>query len=335
LSPESSRIQLLLTEAAWTRIRPRLGQYGLDIVTVTPSLEFRRDGRALARDLVRPDVVWTSLDCVEAGQLDAVVDRAIHGGRTQWIQLFGAGVDGAIFSTIATSGARLTKTNAPSVSIAEYVVTHAISLIVPVEEQHRLQLAKTWKVTPYREISQTRWTIIGYGAVGYEVTRRVKSFGARVTIVRRTAAPAGIADDCVAADRMTRALSDADVVVLACPLTEETRNIANAGFFGAMKPGAIFINIGRGGLVDEEALRHGLDRNQPGRAVLDVFNEEPLPEDNWLWTHPKVRVTAHTSFSGEGTLLRGDSFFLENLDRFLAGEPLLREVAPHEISRDS
>lgn len=328
-------MQLLLTESAWNRVRSQLGERHLDIVTMSPSLEFHRDGTPIARELVCPNVVWTSLDCIAAGQLDALLDRAIHGGRTQWIQLFSAGVDGSVFQTIADSGIRMTKTSAPSVSIAEYVVAHAIGLIVPIEEQRRLQLARTWKVTPYREISQTRWTIIGYGALGYEITRRIKSFGSHVTIVRRTVAAADIADDCVATDQLASVLPNSDVVVLACSLTGETKGIADARFFEAMKSGAILVNVGRGGLLDEEALRRGLERNQPGLAVLDVFATEPLPTDHWLWLHPRVRVTAHTSYSGDGTLGRGDAFFLENLNRFLLDEPLLREVRPHEIGSDA
>jgi phosphoglycerate dehydrogenase-like enzyme len=98
-----------------------------------------------------------------------------------------------------------------------------------------------------------------------------------------------------------------------------------------MKPGAIRINIGRGGLVDEDALRAGLDRDQPAHAVLDVFATEPLPADSWFWDHPKVRVSAHTSNSGDGNLGRGDELFLENLRRYLAKEPLLNEADPREV----
>jgi phosphoglycerate dehydrogenase-like enzyme len=98
-----------------------------------------------------------------------------------------------------------------------------------------------------------------------------------------------------------------------------------------MKPGAVLINIGRGGLVDDEALRRGLDRDQPAQAVLDVFTKEPLPADNWMWNHPKIRVTAHTSHFGHGTMGRGDTLFLDNLKRFLAGEPLLNEASKSEV----
>jgi len=107
--------------------------------------------------------------------------------------------------------------------------------------------------------------------------------------------------------------------------------MADATFFAAMRPGALLINIARGALVDEDALRAGLAANQPGFAVLDVFATEPLPQDSWLWDHPRVRVSAHTSNAGDRTGARGDDLFLANLTRFLDGQPLLNEATPAEV----
>jgi phosphoglycerate dehydrogenase-like enzyme len=150
-------------------------------------------------------------------------------------------------------------------------------------------------------------------------------------VVRRSAQAKDLADRTVSQAELPQVLPHADVVVLAPALTDETRGMADAAFFAAMKPGAILINIGRGGLVDEDALRAGLDRDQPAHAVLDVFATEPLPKDSWFWDHPKVRVSGHTSNSGDGNLGRGDDLFVENLRRFLGGEPLLNEAEPREV----
>jgi phosphoglycerate dehydrogenase-like enzyme len=107
--------------------------------------------------------------------------------------------------------------------------------------------------------------------------------------------------------------------------------MCNDAFFAALKPGAILINIGRGGLVDEDALRRGLDAGRPAHAVLDVFQTEPLPEDHWIWSHPQIRVSAHTSNSGDGVQPRADIQFIENLERYLAGEPLMNEAERSEV----
>jgi len=172
---------------------------------------------------------------------------------------------------------------------------------------------------------------VGYGSIGREIAKRIKPFGVDLTVVRRTPGAEEFADRSVTMAELPALLPQADVVALACALNDETRNLADEAFFRALKPGAILINIGRGGLVDEDALKAGLDRDQPARAVLDVVATEPLPAESWIWDHPKVRVSAHTSYSGDGNRARGEAQFLENLRRYIAGEPLLNEAAPSEV----
>ena len=108
--------------------------------------------------------------------------------------------------------------------------------------------------------------------------------------------------------------------------TDETESLADQAFFAALKPGAILINVARGGLIDDAALLAGLDNGQVSAAVLDVFRTEPLPKDSPYWDHPGVHVSAHTSYAGNGTLARGDALFLNNLERYVQGQPLLNEV---------
>jgi phosphoglycerate dehydrogenase-like enzyme len=173
--------------------------------------------------------------------------------------------------------------------------------------------------------------MVGYGNIGTEIAKRVKPFGVHLTVVRRAPEAGDLADVTVTMAGLPEVLPQSDVVVLACALNAQTRDMANDAFFKAMKPGAILVNIGRGGLVDEDALREGLARAQPAHAVLDVFRTEPLPTEHWAWTHPQVRVSAHTSHFGGGTMGRGDELFLENLRRYRAGEALLNEADKSEV----
>jgi phosphoglycerate dehydrogenase-like enzyme len=201
---------------------------------------------------------------------------------------------------------------------------------VPIDAQKALQARREWGRTPYREVSQTRWLLAGYGAIGEQIAQRARAFGVDLTVVRR-GSDAGLAHRTLPLSRIAEALPDTDVVVLACALTDETRDMCNDAFFAALKPGAILINIGRGGLVDEDALHRGLDTGRPAHAVLDVFQTEPLPEDHWIWSHPQIRVSAHTSNSGDGVQPRADIQFIENLERYLAGEPLMNEAERSEV----
>lgn len=320
-------MQLLLTEAALQRVGDRLRAMApdLDIVTLAP------DG-ALSRDAAKvdPELFWFSLDAFGAG-LGHFFKQVAQGTRGRWVQTFNAGLDNPVFRILFEKGLRVSKSSAQAPPIAEYVVAHAISLLHPIAAQQAAQAAGAWKRVPFVEIGHSHWLLVGFGNIGHEIARRVKPFGATITAVRRSGAPDPLVDRMASTAQLPDLLPQADVVVLACALTDETRDIADAAFFAAMKPGAILINIGRGELVDEEALRAGLDAGRPGFAVLDVFRTEPLPAGAWPWTHPRVRVTAHASNAGDGTLRRGDELFLENLRRFLAGEALLNEASPSEV----
>ncbi|MFI4964243.1 MAG: NAD(P)-dependent oxidoreductase [Caulobacterales bacterium] len=322
-----------MTKAAAERVRGRVATFapGAEVVTAVAADAYELDGRPIAVEDIDPEVVWLSLDSYASGSLGQLFGRLMKTDAPRWTQIMAAGIDNPMFKAIMEKGVRISKSSAQATPIAEYVVAHALSLQVPIAAQAALQASHAWKVTPYRELAHTHWLLVGFGNIGREIAKRIRPFGVELTVVRRAPAPDGLADRVVGMSEMAGVLPDADVIVLACALNDETRNVCDAAFFRAMKPGAILINIGRGGLVDEDALKAGLDRDQPAHAVLDVFQTEPLPADSWFWDHPKVRVSAHTSNSGDGNLGRGDELFLENLRRYLAKEPLLHEADPSEV----
>ena len=127
-------------------------------------------------------------------------------------------------------------------------------------------------------------------------------------------------------DQTLACLGAADAVLLCLPHTPDTDNMADAAFFAAMKPGALFLNVGRGALVDEAALLAGLDAGRPGHAALDVVREEPLPDSSPFWPRSDVTLTAHIAARTEQSITRTDAVFLANLDKFLAGEQMAHEV---------
>ena len=326
-------MQILMTKAASERVRGRVATIVPDaeIVTAVSADAYELAGQPIAVEDINPEVVWLSLDSYASGTLGQLFGRLMKTQAPRWTQIMAAGIDNPMFRSIMEKGVRISKSSAQATPIAEYVVAHALSLQVPIDAQAALQAKHEWKNTPYRELGRTCWLMFGFGNIGHEIAKRIKPFGVDLTVVRRSPAPDGLADRVIAMSELGSVLPEADVIVLACALNDETRNLCDDAFFRAMKPGAILINIGRGGLVDEDALKAGLDRDQPAHAVLDVFQTEPLPADSWFWDHPKVRVSAHTSNSGDGNLNRGDELFLENLRRYLAQQPLLNEADPSEV----
>jgi phosphoglycerate dehydrogenase-like enzyme len=178
----------------------------------------------------------------------------------------------------------------------------------------------------------SRWLIIGFGAIGQETARRARAFGAHITGVRRSRGSHELADAMIGPEDVAAHLPRADVVVLSLPLSKQTENMIDAKFLGAMKADGVLVNVGRGGLVDEDALLKALDAGRPEFAILDVFRAEPLPEDSPFWKQPRVALSAHSSAIGRGLSARADELFLENLTRFAAGKPLLNETDPKDVT---
>jgi phosphoglycerate dehydrogenase-like enzyme len=121
------------------------------------------------------------------------------------------------------------------------------------------------------------------------------------------------------------------VVLLSVPLNPTTVHIANADFFAAMKPGALFVNVGRGGLVDESALLGALASERPGYAWLDVFGSEPLPPEHPFWRHPQITLTPHVSGFSLGNDRRLAELFRANLESYVSGGVLEHEITATDL----
>jgi phosphoglycerate dehydrogenase-like enzyme len=214
--------------------------------------------------------------------------------------------------------------------MADYVLWGVLDHFQRGPERRAAQAAHDWRRLRYREIEGSRWLVIGFGAIGRGVAERAKACGAKVTGVRRNPSPHPAAE-IATPDRVLELLPQADVVVLSLPLSAETHHMVDAGFLAAMKPRSVLVNVGRGGLVDEPALLAALDRGVPEHAVLDVFETEPLPAESPFWDHPRVTLTPHASGITEGQAARNDRLFLENLARYLAGQPLISEADPKDV----
>jgi len=321
-------VDVVLHHAAYQRVKDRLTALSLPVrplLLQDDGLCRIGDGTAALADQA-PEIVWLSLDIAQSRLFGSCMEFVSAAPSVKWLQTFNAGLDHPAYRKIAAAGIRIGASSAQAVAISEYTFAHVLNLYQPIETQRRLQAQKEWRRLPFRELSRSTWLVVGFGNIGQELAKRAKAFGARVLAIRRSPTTSPLADEIGTPSALTDFLPRADIVVLACPHTRETERMANPGFFEAMKDGAILVNVARGGLVDDEALLAALDRGKVGTAVLDVFEPEPLPASSPYWEHPKVRLTAHSSFAGEATSLRGDELFLENLPRYFAGKALRNEV---------
>lgn len=244
-----------------------------------------------------------------------------------WFQSNAAGLDNAFLQQVGRKAQTYTSSHVQAHAMAEWALWAGFDYFGNGAERRRAQAEKDWKKIHFREVADTRWLIFGFGHIGEAVGRRLKGLGAHVTGVRRSSAVSPFADHILPPDKVGSAeIGMADAVLLCLPHTPQTENTANADFFEAMAEGSLFLNLGRGALVDEDALLAALDRGRPAHAALDVTREEPLPASHKLWSHEKVTLTPHTSAITDGTERRNDEQFLENLSSFLNGKELRNVV---------
>lgn len=255
--------------------------------------------------------------------------------RVRWVHLTSAGYaryDTPEFrNALAARGAILTNS---SEVYAEPCAEHLFAFMLAHARQllwaYEMQLTeRSWKTERLRVASRLLTgqsiLLLGYGAIARRLVELVQPLGMKIAAVRRR--PSG--DEHVRTIRAAAvegALAEADHVVNTLPEGASTKHFMNAARFAAMKPGAIFYNVGRGGTVDQDALLGALSREQLGAAYLDVTVPEPLPPDHPLWTAPRCYITPHTAGGHSDEHERFVGHFLENLKRFTTGEPLLDRV---------
>jgi phosphoglycerate dehydrogenase-like enzyme len=215
--------------------------------------------------------------------------------------------------------------------ISEFVMLLALEHAKQAGRLRALQAERRWagREMQLSELSDKMMLIIGLGQIGQAIAARASAFGMRVVGSRRSGAPVPGVSHVLADGAWRQMLGEADYVVIAAPLTPETRGMVGAAELAAMRPDAYLINIARGEIVDEDALIAALERGQIAGAGIDVFSTEPLPAASPLWGLPNVFVTPHISWTSPEIRPRTINLFIENLRRYVAGEPLRNLVDKH------
>lgn len=284
------------------------------------------DSHALHLRLPEADVAFTP-----------AIDRSAVGSlpRLRWVQSSAVGVGGLLGPELVASPIIVTSARGVRArSIAEHVLGITIALarqlplVIRHQADHKWALDELESSGTIRTLHGRRMAIVGLGSIGLEVAQVAVPFGFRVSAIRKRIGepvPTGI-EEVLPAERLHELLAKSDVVVLSTALTPQTRHLIGRHALAHTKPGAFLINVGRGKLVDDDAVVEALREGRLGGAALDVFTKEPLDPASPYWDLPNVIVTPHISGAMEDYWTPLVALFAENLRRFDAGEPLINVV---------
>jgi len=300
---------------------------------VRPLIEDRLDG---------VDVTWwMTVDQAREAAKDAEIgwfdmyDKSAmatimaSGERLNWLNTVYAGLDGFPLDALAARGTTITNgVGLNAVPVAEYAVAGMLTMAKRLDEIVRFHDRRHWPddAPGKRELFESKVLIIGYGAIGQRIAQMLSGFYMEVTAVRRSpdSDPAIIGPD----DWQAR-LGEFDWVVLAAPATSETQHMIGAEELAAMKSDAILVNIARGSLIDQAALKIALEAKSIAGAFLDTVDPEPLSADDPLWRAPNALISMHMSGRAQTRLFeRAASRFLENLEHYKVGEPMIGVADP-------
>ena len=250
--------------------------------------------------------------------------------RVQWIHSLSAGLESILFPALVESTVPMT--NGRGVfkeSLGEFVVASILHFAKDLRRMVRSQEAGRWDQFDVEMVAGKTLGVIGYGEIGRAAAVRAHALGMKIHVIRRR--PQLSDEDPIVSKSFTVAdraemMAGVDYLLAAAPLTEETRGLVGAAELARMKPSAVVINVGRGPVIDEEALIAALRDGTIKGAALDVFDKEPLPEGHAFWGLSNVLLSPHCADHTATWTDEAMQFFLENLGRYESGQPLLNLV---------
>lgn len=268
-----------------------------------------------------------------ARQFFALLDDA---SRLKWLHIFSSGADRPVYTELASRGVvTTTSAGANSKSVALMALTGILALYkkFPLYIQGKSQ--KAWVRPPMDAfagaLNGQTVVIIGTGHVGSELARLAQLFGMQTIGLNRRGVGPECFDEVYAIDQLERVAARASWLVICCPLTDRTRGLVDAKLISALGPQAHIVNVGRGGVLDEQALVHALSDKRIAGAYLDVFQSEPLPPDSPLWELDNLLITPHAAAHSGDVMERVIDIFIQNVDAWLTGRPLLNVFTPTPV----
>lgn len=290
----------------------------------------------LIKALALPDLVIDAVDSApkalshaqnvsiilgEPKRIAPVIDRATH---LLWVQSTFAGVEALVRPNVRADFILSGVKNVFGPFMSEYVFSYLVAIERHAFDQFRNQQQRIWQKISYKSIRERLIGICGLGSIGRHLAQTANHFGLRVWGYKKNRQNVPEVERVFTGGGFRDFLSAPDYIVITLPSTPSTFHMFDDDAFAAMKPSAVLINIGRGSVVSESALIQALQKGKIGGAVLDVFEEEPLPQESPLWSLPNVFITPHISGYSFPSDIVG--IFAENYRRFLSGSPLLYQV---------
>jgi phosphoglycerate dehydrogenase-like enzyme len=261
-----------------------------------------------------------------AGSIKA--SHLAHAPGLKWVHSWAAGADNDLFPEMLDSPVVLTSSAGNgAIPLAEHSMLLMLMLNRDVPRWVRAQNERKWERFSHPELNGLTLGIFGLGNSGSDLALKARAFHMRVLGLRRNAhQPVPGVDHMFTVDQLHPFLAECDFVVVTAPSTPDTLGMFDAAAFKAMKPSAHFICISRGGIADDAALLEALREGWIAGAGLDAHGIEPLPSDSPFWSLPNVIVTPHNGATTPATAQRGVDIFVDNLQRYLAGQPLRNVV---------
>lgn len=281
------------------------------------------EGLAEAVAANQPEVVYSCRFSPHPFPREALVEA----DSVRWISNAGSGVN----HLTPWDPGRVTVTNSAGVAadaMAEFALAAMLHFATGRPQLARDQSARRWKARVTRPMAGATLLCVGLGQTGRRMAALGKALGMHVLGVRASAAQAENVDQVFAPDQLQDALAKADYIFACLPLTAASTGLMGRAAFAATKPGAILVDLSRGGIVDHDQMIAALDDGRLAGAALDVFPAEPLPPDNPLWRRDDILISPHCSGVYEGWEVRSVEMFADNLVRWCAGEPLQNVVDP-------
>lgn len=313
------------------------------LAKVSPRLKLNSVKARRAEDI--PAEVWAAAEVLYTARVLPLPEQA---PRLRWVQFHWAGVDHALDAPLLKKPELIVTTlsGAAAPQMAEFALSmllalgHSLPILADLQAQKRWPEDRWDRFQP-RELRDSTVGIVGYGSVGRQTARLLQGFGAKVLAAKHNAMHPedtgytieGLGDpqgDFVhrlyPIQALNSMLKECDAAVICTPLTPETSGLVGEAALAALKPGAFLVDVSRGGVLDHTALLHALQSGRLGGAALDVFPNEPLPNDSPLWSLPNVIITPHIAGYSRQYDQRAAQLFSENLTRYLAELPLFNRV---------